>query len=340
MARSKRVDLSVIRGFHFLHPAWLLALPPLLALGAWSAKRRTAEDGTWARLVDAPLLPLLRLSGAGRGRSPWPIVCLAWTLAVLALAAPTWERTPSAGYRTPAAWVLLLDLSPSMDAADLSPDRATRARFAIADLLSAAQDARVALVAFAGESYTVTPLTTDVATVRTLLQALSPSLMPEAGHQLAPALAEAGQLLRGGNAGHGEVIVLSDGFQDEQPALLAAASLAQQGVRIHVVGIGTEGGAPERDATGEFVRDERGDIRVTRLQTAELKRLAAAGGGRFVTLSGLPDLIATLHAPRPRAIDAALSPADARLATWRNDGVWLLPPLLLLTALLARRGWI
>lgn len=334
------MDLTAVRGFHFLHPLWLLALPPLLALAAWGSRRRSAHDGTWARLVDEPLLPLLRLSGAGRGRSPWLLVCLAWTLAVLALASPTWERAPSAGYRAPAAWVLLLDLSPSMAASDLLPDRATRARFAIADLLSAAQDARVALVAFAGESYTVTPLTTDVSTVRTLLQALSPSLMPEAGHQLAPALAEAWQLLRGGNAGRGEVIVLSDGFDDEQRALLAAASLAQQGVRIHVVGIGTATGAPERDASGEFLRDESGDILVTRMRTAELERLAAAGHGRFVTLSGLPSLIAALHAAPSHSIDASLSPDDTRLATWRNDGVWLLPALLVLTALVARKGWI
>ncbi len=334
------MDLSAVHDFHFLHPAWLLALPPLVALAVWSSRSRLAHDGTWTRLVDGHLLSLLRLSAGGRGRSPWLLVGLGWMLAVLALAAPSWERAPSAGYRAPAAWVLLLDLSPSMDAADLSPDRATRARFAIADLLSAAQDARVALVAFAGESYTVTPLTTDVATVRTLLQPLAPGLMPEAGHQLAPALAEAWQLLQGANAGNGQVIVLSDGFDDEQPALLAAASLAKRGVTVHVVGIGTESGAPERDASGDFVRDERGNILVTRMRTAELERLASAGGGRFVTLGGLAELIATLHAAPSHAIDAGLSPADARVATWRNDGVWLLPPLLLLAALVARKGWI
>lgn len=334
------MDLSDFRDFHFLHPAWLLALPPLLALAFWSSRRRAAHDGTWARVVDEHLLPALRLSGGGRGRSPWILVCLAWTLAALALAAPTWEREPSPGYRTPAAWVVLLDLSPSMGAADLQPDRATRARFAISDLLSAAQDARVALVAFAGESYTVTPLTTDVATIRTLLQALSPTLMPEAGHQLTPALSEAWQLLKGGNAGNGQIIVVSDGFEDEQSALAAAASLAQQGIRVHVVGVGTESGAPERDASGEFVRNESGDIVVARMRSRELEQLAAAGRGRFVTLSGVPELIAALHAAPSRAMDDAQSRSDARVEAWRNDGVWLLPPLLALAALVARKGWI
>ncbi|HTX23691.1 MAG TPA: VWA domain-containing protein [Steroidobacteraceae bacterium] len=334
------MGLSAWRSFHFLHPAWLLALPVVLVISGSSLLHARAGDSAWARLVDAHLLPLLRLNGAGRGRSPWLLVGVAWTLAVVALAGPSWHRALTPGYRAPGAWVVLLDLSPSMAAADVMPDRATRARFAIADLLGAAEDARVALVAFAGEPYTVTPLTTDVATIRTLLQPLSPQLMPEAGHALAPALVEASRLLRAGNAPSGQIIVLTDGFDDQDQALATAANLARQGVTIHVVGIGTATGAPERDAAGGFVRDERGDILVTRMQADALRKLASAGGGRFVTLSGLPAVIAALHAARPTEPDAGASPAEARLASWRNDGIWLVPPLLLATALLARKGWI
>ncbi|WP_312632366.1 vWA domain-containing protein, partial [Mammaliicoccus sciuri] len=87
--------------------------------------------------------------------------------------------------------VVVLDLSPSMAAADLQPDRVTRARYAIDDLLGAARDARVGLVAFSDEPYTVSPLTDDVATVRALSQPLAPGIMPSAGDQLAPALRQA-----------------------------------------------------------------------------------------------------------------------------------------------------
>lgn len=332
--------MSALRNFHFLHPAWLLALLPLIALSLWAARRDHEPDGPWARVVDAHLLPAIRLSRAGRGMSPWLLIGLAWALGVLALAGPAWELEPSAGYRAPGSWVLLLDLSPSMSAADLPPDRAARARFAVADLLSAAQDARVALVAFAGEPYTVTPLTTDVATVRTLLEPLSPRLMPESGHDVAPALREALRLLRAGHAARGQVIVLTDGFDDDERALLTAASLARQGVKVHVVGIGTESGAPRRDAAGNFVRDEQGEIIVTRMQEEALRRLASAGGGRFVTLGGLDSLIGTLRADRTYTLDADGSRSDTSVASWRNEGVWLLPPMLLLTALLARKGWV
>ncbi len=334
------MELSTLHLFHFLHPAWLLALPVLLLLVVSNLLHGRSADGAWARLVDGHLLPLLRLSGAGGGHSPWVIVGLGWTLAVLALASPTWQRQPTPGFRVPGAWVVLLDLSPSMAAGDVMPDRATRARFAVADLLSAAQDARVALVAFAGEPYTVTPLTTDVATIRTLLEPLSPQLMPEAGHELTPALIEAARLLRGGNAGRGQVIVLTDGFDDADQALQTAATLGRQGVTIHVVGIGTATGAPERDASGGFVRDERGEILVTRMQPDVLQRLATAGRGRFVTLSHISDLIGTLHAAPSPELDSDASPAEAGLANWRNGGIWLVPPLLLIAALLARKGWI
>jgi Ca-activated chloride channel homolog len=334
------MDLSGLGQFHFLHPLWLAALPALAVVVAAIVRRRPSRDGAWSRLIDAPLLPLMRLAGAGRGRSPWLIVCLAWAVAVVALAGPAWQHRRTPGYRAPAAWIVLLDLSPSMGATDVLPDRVTRARYAVEDLLSAAQDARVALVVFAGESYTVTPLTTDVATIRSLLQPLSPGLMPESGHALAPALERAEQLLRTGKAGHGQVIVLSDGFADEQRALAAAAHLRQLGATVDVVGIGTRSGAPERDATGEFTRDENGDIVVSRLQTPRLERLAAAGGGRFFTLATVPDLISTLDAARSLAVDQGLEAGDARVASWRNDGVWLLPALLVLTALLARKGWV
>ena len=178
--------------FHFLYPYWLLALPPLVALAVWLARRR-GRDGAWPRLLDGELLSLLRLSDGGAGRSPWPLIGLVWTLAVLALAGPTWQRQITPAYRAPAAWIVALEVSPSMDAADVAPSRMARARYAVDDLLSAAQDARVGLVAFAGEAYTVAPLTSDVATIRNLAQPLAPSLMPESGDRLAPGLEEAVQ---------------------------------------------------------------------------------------------------------------------------------------------------
>jgi Ca-activated chloride channel family protein len=325
--------------FHFLHPAWLLALPPLVALAVWLARRR-GRDGAWPRLLDGELLPLLRLSEGGAGRSPWLLIGLAWTLAVLALAGPTWQRQITPAYRAPAAWIMALDVSPSMDAADVSPSRIARARYAIDDLLSAAHDARVGLIAFAGDAYTVAPLTSDVATVSNLAQPLAPGLMPESGDRLAPALEEAARLLQASPGRNRRVIVLTDGFTDPAQALIAAEQLHREGTAVDVIGVGTSGGAPESDGNGGFVRDAQGQVVLTRLDADLLRRVAKAGGGRFVPLSALPQLIADLHDAGSREIGSSVAAPHVRLASWLNDGVWLLPPLLLLAALVARRGWL
>ena len=114
---------------------------------------------------------------------------------------------------------------------------------------------------------------------------------------------------------HGQIIVLSDGSADPAAALQAAQRLRQEGASVNIVGIGNS-------------------------QTEMLKRVAAAGGGEFVPTSGLSSLMARLQSIQSDELERGSAAAEARLTTWQNGGVWLLPPLLLLAALLARRGWI
>jgi len=325
--------------FHLLHPYWLLALPPLLALAVWLARRR-GRDGPWRQLLDGELLSLLRLNEGGRGRSPWFLIGLAWTLAVLALAGPTWQRQMTPAYRAPAAWIIALELSPSMEAADVTPSRMARAHYAVDDLLSAAHDARVGLIAFAGEAYTVAPLTSDVATIRNLARPLTPALMPESGDRLAPALEEAQRLLQASPGKHRQVIVIADGFDDPARALLTARRLQQQGIGVSIVGVGTAAGAPAPDGNGGFVRDPQKQVVLSHLDADLLQRIATAGGGSYVPFTRLPSLIKALDDARSREITSGIAAPHVKLASWLNDGVWLLPPLLLLAALIARRGWL
>jgi Ca-activated chloride channel homolog len=325
--------------FHFLHPYWLMALPPLLAFALWLARRR-GRDGPWPRLLDGELLTLLRLKEGSAGRSPWLLIGAIWTLAVLALAGPTWQREITPAYRAPAAWVAAVELSPSMDAADVVPSRIARARLSVDDLLSAAHDARVGLVAFAGDAYAVAPLTSDVATVRNLAAPLAPSLMPESGDRLAPALDAAARLLRASPGRDRQLIVFTDGFTDPARALLTASRLRREGIAVNVVGVGTASGAPDPNGNGGFVRNAQGQVVLTRLDADLLARVAAAGGGRYVSLRDMPVLIAQLQNAGSREMSSGVAAPHVRLASWLNDGVWLLPPLLLLGALVARRGWI
>lgn len=328
-----------LRAFHFLRPQWLMLLPLLWGTVFWLARRRY-RDQDWSRLIDPQLLPALRLEAGGRaGMRPWPWLALAWTLAAIALAGPSWQRIQTAAYRAPAAWALVLDLSPSMAASDLSPNRVTRARYALDDILGSARDARVGLVVFSDEPYTVTPLTEDVATVRALLPPLAPDLMPSAGDHLGPALDRAAQLVEQVGAKDRRIVVLTDGFDDPAAAMSAAAALRSHGIALSIVGVGTQGGAPLRGADGHFALDGHGRAQLARLDVDRLRQLAASGGGRYFDLASVPDLLAGLAAS-PQLAGGETSAPGVKVTDWRDAGSWILPLLLLLAAFLARRGWL
>ncbi len=338
---------AALARFHFERPWWLIAVPLLLALAAWLARRSASGHG-WAALVDPPLLEALRLPepAVATRASPWPWLALAWTLAVLALAGPTWQREPAAANATPDGWVLVLDLSPSMLAPDAAPNRVSRARYAIEDVLRAAQGARIGLVVFGAEPYTVTPLTDDVATVRGLTGPLSPDLMPSSGDRLGPALAMAQKLLERSTTRGGHVVVLTDGYTDPDQAHAAAQALRDRRTTVDVLAIGGSGGSPgaasgtlvtatpATDATGAATAEASASIEP--VNRALLQQLARAGGGRVFELSEMPALLSHLQTKVTRSVTAL---SDVEAERWRDAGVWLLPPLLLLASVLVRRGW-
>ncbi len=178
--------------FHFLRPWWFLALLPVIGLlvALW---RSRAGGSAWRAVLDPQLLERLWLEPPGRvSRLPLWLLGLGWLLAVLALAGPVWERQPEPVWQTQSSRILILDLSTSMNAADLAPSRLERARFKILDILARSREGRTGLVVFAGEPHTVAPLTDDGDTIVNLLSALSTEIVPVPGDAGAPALQLAG----------------------------------------------------------------------------------------------------------------------------------------------------
>jgi Ca-activated chloride channel family protein len=325
--------------FHFLRPAWFAALVPalLLILFLW---RRHGRATAWRSVVAPALLPHLLLGdGAGSARR-WPLLLLglAWLLAVTALAGPTWERQPQPVYRAPVDRVLVLDMSPSMAATDLRPDRLARARYAVRSLLSETREGRVALLVFGAEPHVVAPLTDDVATVEALLPALSVDILPVPGNRGAAALQTAGALLQRAGSGRGEVLLLSDGVDDPADSLAAIQALRAQGIRLSVLGVGTLEGAPVPTARGEFETGPGGKVRLARLDETGLMALARAGGGHYQRLGqGAVSAVLTQDAAR----DAARARSQREgVDRWVEQGPWLLLPLLLIAAGGFRRGWL
>lgn len=331
--------MTALAEFHFLRPAWLLAL--LLAPLAWLFWRRVhGAAGNWRTVVDEHLLPYLVETTPERARhgGAW-LAALLWLLATVAMAGPAWEREPLPLYRNEAARVLAIELAPTMLAADIKPTRLERARYKLNDILDASRDMQTALIGYAGDAFVAAPLTDDVNTVRNLIDALDPGVMPAVGNNTGRAMDEAQKLIAQAGLKRGELILLADSASDD--ALAAARAAHAKGLTISVLGVGGTSGAPVPLPQGGFLQDAAGNIVLPRLDEAALRALAQAGGGRYATLTTDRSDLNSLLVSNRDASDAALAAGGrATSERFRDRGPWVLLLLLPLAAIAFRRGWL
>ncbi|MGD8278324.1 MAG: VWA domain-containing protein [Gemmatimonadota bacterium] len=279
----------------FAHPALLplaLLLPLAVAVlvAAW-ANRRTAVARA---LADRPLLGRLGVDSLLTFPLRRFVLLVAAALLLgLAAAGPRWGTQTVEGRSNARSIVLAADVSKSMLAEDVRPNRLERQRLFIRRLLRGLAGDRVGLVAFAGQAYVLAPLTVDMGALNVYVDALDPGIVSQGGSSLASALKQAVDLARGPDEIPGDrtVILISDGeaLEDPQGVIAAADRAARAGVRVITVGIGTPGGArvPELDG-GRFVgykRDENGDTVISRLDAGLLENIASSSGGRYFPLS-------------------------------------------------------
>ncbi|MBA0272565.1 VWA domain-containing protein [Stenotrophomonas maltophilia] len=309
---------------HFLRPEWLwalLALPLIIALALYRQRRSDA----WRQAVDAHLLPHLLAAGAKRRvRLPWALL-LGWTLASLAMAGPSWRQQAQPMFQASAPLLVVLDLSSRISATDLPPSRLLQARAKVGQLLRARQGGQVGLVVYADDAYTVAPLTDDGSNVALYLDALSPDVMPRDGQRADRGIDWATRLMRQIGALQGQILLVSD--QADGEAALAAAQARSLGLQVSVLGLGTPAGAAYRDGSGQ--------IRQAALDEGSLRAVATAGGGRYARISADDSDLRALGVLDAREGTAAQRPGEGK--QWRDEGFWLLPPVMLLALLAFRR---
>ncbi|WP_027148509.1 vWA domain-containing protein [Methylobacter tundripaludum] len=325
-----------IAEFHFIRPYWLLAVLPYLAILVLMLRNKLSQ-GNWSAVCDAALLPYL-LQEKAVNQSRWPITAgaIAALLAIIALAGPTWERLPSPVFRNDSALVIALDLSRSMDAADIKPSRLIMARYKIADILKQRKDGQTALLVYAGDAFTVTPLTDDTETIESQLSALNTDIMPSQGSNTASALEKAVELFKQAGLQKGRILLVTDGV-DMDKTLAAVKTLDKY--QLSILGVGTDDGAPIALPEGGFLKDERGNIVVPKLNSSDLEKLAQAGNGVYQTITANDADIQTVLASMDRSVQQQGKQNDNLLLDqWADKGPWLLLLALPLAALTFRKG--
>ena len=329
--------------FHFLRPWWLIALPLGLVL-IWRLLGRGGARGSWFAVVDRALQPHVLARPDRFGAVHWPVIAAlgACLLATLALAGPTWERLPVPAFRSSDALVVALDLSRSMDAGDIEPSRLARAKLKVLSLLERRTSGQTALVVFSAHAFTVTPLTTDTRTIASLANSLSTDIMPSQGSYPEAGLTRARQLLEQTGVTEGEVLVITDAGVSEL-SLNVAQELRSAGFTTSVLAVGTREGAPIPERGAGFLTDSTGQVVVPQLDAAGLRRLAAAGGGRYAELTADDGDLDALFPAAVGLLEGTVDTdedGDYESDQWRDAGVWLAVALLPFLALAFRRGWI
>jgi len=325
--------MSEIALVHFIRPYWLLLLPLAVFL-PWLWKRARRPSGDWTRACDPHLLRWLSVSregGRARGGGRW-LAGTAVLISILALAGPSWWKLPDSSFSARDARMIVLDLSRSMLAQDLRPNRLTRARFRLADLLEMTGEGQVGLVSYAGDAYVVSPLTSDMNTIANLLPALQPDIVPVAGSRADRALEMAASLLGRAGLSHGEILLVTDSADSADAA--RARDLRKRGIITSVLAVGTVEGAPIPSGAG-FISDRSGNVVIARLDRASLQDVAEAGGGRYMEL-GAGAAGTSLWLERDSSEFARLEGALGE--RWKDAGPWLVLLLLPLALLGFRRG--
>lgn len=321
-------------GFHFAQPLWLWALLALLPVALWLAFTTIrVQRGPIHRYADPHLLPHLtgtRDLSSGERWGQFIRWSLLWLLGVLALAGPRWDFTDMRLFRPGSDLVILLDISRSMQVADVQPSRLGRARQEIFDLVEQNAPVRIGLIAFASTAHVISPLTEDTNSLRMALPSLSTDLVRLQGSRVNAALERAKQLLEGQpDDSSRSILLISDGDFDEPGLESRAQELARSGARLIVLGVGTEDGGQVPAAEGGWLLDRARNPIHSSLHEDLLRRLAEAGNGIYLQAGFRDDdsaRILKLAVERSKAQEVG----DEQTRVWNERFYLLVLPLLLL----------
>lgn len=327
--------------FHFLRPWWFLAIIPAVILFIIALREIQSSYNSWAKHCDPHLLPHLIIGNDSAKKNVFPSFILSlWLIAIVALAGPTWSFYAQPVYQKNIARVIALDVSQSMNADDISPSRLQRAKYKVLDMLKDIKEGQTGMIVFSSEPFIVSPLTADSNTIASQVPVLDSTIVPVQGSDISKALTKSADLLNQAGFTQGQIVLVTDSTPSTED-INTSRKLAHEGYETSVLAVGTEQGGPVTDGNGSFVTDNSGNAVLAKLDGAELEKLAIAGTGSYVPFSDNDsDLKQILSTSNLSELKNEPSKEIETKTLWKDEGYWFIWVLLILSAFIARRGWL
>jgi len=290
--------------FQFANPQYLLFLllvPALLLI--FIVGRIVRRRALQAFGDDNLVRGLMPDASASR---PWikiSLALIALTLVIIATAGPQFGTKLREVKRTGIELVVALDVSNSMLAEDITPYRLENAKRAISKMIDGLKDDKLALIVFAGDAFVQLPMTSDYTAAKMFLSTISPALVTNQGTALQKAIELGVKSFTPGDEKNKAIVIITDGEDHEGDPVAAASKANEQGITIHMIGMGLPQGAPipttNRNGQRDYRTDAQGSVVISKLEETTLKQVAAAGGGKYIrannTKSGLSALFSELN---------------------------------------------
>ncbi|GAB1308729.1 VWA domain-containing protein [Urechidicola sp. KH5] len=324
--------------FHFLRPQFLWALIPVLFILILLILK-SKNEVKWQKNIAEHLRPYVIKKGS-ESLKKWMQLTTLFTLliAILGLAGPTWKKIEVPGQVLETPVVILLDLSQSMMAEDLQPNRLERAKFKISDLIEANPTVRLALIGYAGTAHTIVPLTNDYRIIKTHISSLSPKIMPFRGNNLPMALQLADTICSITDA-PASFIVFSDDFEEESFQILQNYA-TNHDTSLELVPMNTLSGAFVPNYNGRGVlKNTKGEEVYSKRNETILSQLNAISN---ITIHDLTldksdmELLASKLSKNAQFKEADQEKEDA----WEDYGLFFILPFLIVILMSFRKGWV
>ena len=285
--------------FRFANPhlLWLLLVVPVMVI-AFAILLRLRKRSL-SRFGNIEVVKsLLRDVSSWRVRTKFILFITAFSALILAAARPQFGAKLREEKREGVEMMFVVDVSNSMLAEDFSPNRLDRTRYAIDKLFASLNQDRVGVIVFAGEAKVQLPITTDYRMARNFAKRLSPSLVEVQGTDVSDAIDLASLSFSQRESASRVMILITDGEAHDADALAAAERAAERGIRIFAIGIGSPQGAPIKIG-GEFIKDEKGEMVVSRLNEELLQQITEKGNGAYIRASnaefGLSEIVSEIE---------------------------------------------